>query len=124
MSLSKRLAFANMTVLEKPREDLKVKTLEMEQNALKAVINIVENSQLINLTELLQYRVVQDCMAIFNPNCTYRKTQKSKLIQRFTLESVDLMEPHTALIDMGMIWRMATPSTEDRQTQDGSPYKW
>ena len=53
--LSKRLTFANMTVLEKPREDLKVKTLEMEQNALKAVINFVENSQLINLTELLQY---------------------------------------------------------------------
>ena len=25
---------------------------------------------------------------------------------------------------MGMIWRMATPSAEDRQTQDGTPYKW
>ena len=34
VSLSKRLAFANMTVLEKPKEDLKVETSEMEQNAL------------------------------------------------------------------------------------------
>ena len=25
---------------------------------------------------------------------------------------------------MGMIWRMAIPSAEDRQTQDGTPYKW
>ena len=25
---------------------------------------------------------------------------------------------------MGMIWRMATPSAEDRRTQDGTPYKW
>ena len=25
---------------------------------------------------------------------------------------------------MGMIWRMATPSAEDWQTQDGTPYKW
>ena len=25
---------------------------------------------------------------------------------------------------MGMIWRMATPSAEDRQTHDGTPYKW
>ena len=23
-----------------------------------------------------------------------------------------------------MIWRMATPTAEDRQTQDGTPYKW
>ena len=25
---------------------------------------------------------------------------------------------------MGMIWRMATPSVEDWQTQVGTPYKW
>ena len=25
---------------------------------------------------------------------------------------------------MGMIWRMATLSAEDRQTQEGTPYKW
>lgn len=25
---------------------------------------------------------------------------------------------------MGMIWRMATSSAEDRQMQDGTPYKW
>eukprot|EP00745_Piridium_sociabile_P040935 TRINITY_DN7979_c0_g1_i3.p1 TRINITY_DN7979_c0_g1~~TRINITY_DN7979_c0_g1_i3.p1 ORF type:complete len:449 (-),score=103.89 TRINITY_DN7979_c0_g1_i3:362-1708(-) len=57
-------------------------------------------------------------------NGTYRTTQKSKLVQRFSLQHVDLQEPYTALIDMGMIWRMATPSTEDRQKQDGTPYKW
>jgi len=28
------------------------------------------------------------------------------------------------LVDMGMIWRMATPSPEDRQTLDGTSYKW
>ena len=39
--LSKRLNFANMSVVEKPREDLKVKTSEMEQSALKAVLNLV-----------------------------------------------------------------------------------
>ncbi len=27
------------------------------------------------------------------------------------------------LIDIGMIWRMATPSAVDRQKQDGTPYK-
>ena len=61
---------------------------------------------------------------IFNSNGTYRKTQKSKLVQKLSLQPVHLHEPYVALVDMGMIWRMATPSAEDRQTQDGTPYKW
>ena len=63
-------------------------------------------------------------MALFNSNGTYRKTQKSKLTQKLSLQNVDLQEPYIALVDMGMIWRMATPTAEDRQTQDGTPYKW
>ncbi|KAK7068464.1 hypothetical protein SK128_003533 [Halocaridina rubra] len=35
-----------------------------------------------------------------------------------------MQEPYIVLIDMGTIWRKAIPSTEDRQMQDGTPYKW
>ena len=62
-------------------------------------------------------------MAIFNSKGTY-KTQKSKLTQKLSVQYVDLQEPYVALVDMGMIWSMATPTEEDRQTQDGTPYKW
>jgi hypothetical protein len=92
----------------------------MEQQALKAVINLVEVSQLVDLQELLEHRVVEECVALFNSNGTYRKTQKSKLIQKFSLQPVDLQEPYIALINMGMIWTMATLTAEDRQTQDGT----
>ena len=61
-------------------------------------------------------------MALFNSKGTYRNTQKSKLIQKLSLQCVDLQEPYVTLVDMGMIWRMTTPRAEDRQTQDG--YKW
>ena len=122
--LSKRLTFAKMPDIEKPGEKLKARTAEMERHALNAVINLVEVSQLVDLTELLEHRIVEECVALFNSNGTYRKTQKSKLIQKLSLQSVDLQEPYIALIDMGMIWRMATPSAEDRQTPYGTPYKW
>ena len=81
----------------------------MEQSALKAAIDLVEVSQLVNIPELLEHRIVEECVALFNSNGIYRKTQKSKLIQKLSLQSVDLQEPYTALIDMDMIWRMATP---------------
>ena len=54
----------------------------------------------------------------------HTEKHRSKLIQRFSLQSVDLKEPYTALIDMGMIWRIATSSAEDRQTHHATPYKW
>ena len=106
------------------REDLKVRAAEMERTALKALIDLVEVNQLVNLPKLLEHRVVEECVSLFNSNGTYRKTQKSKLVQKFSLQSVDLQEPYVALIDMGMIWRMATPTAEDRQMQDSTPYKW
>jgi len=96
----------------------------MEQRTLKAVINPVDVSRLIDLHELLEHHVVEECVALFNSHGTYRKTQKSKLIQKFSLQPIDLQKPYIALVDMGMIWRMATPTAKDHQTQDGTPYKW
>ena len=56
--LNKRLTFAKEPRTEKPEEDLKARTAEMEQSALKAVTNMVEVSQLVNLPELLEHRSV------------------------------------------------------------------
>ena len=73
--------FAKESHTEKAREELKLRTAEMEQSALKAVIDLVEVSQLVNLPELLEHRVIEECVVLFNSNGTYRKTQKSKLIR-------------------------------------------
>ena len=102
--LSNRLTFNKGPCTEKPREELKARAAEMEQNALKAVIDLVEVSELVNLPELLEHRVIEECVGLFNSNGTYRKTQKSKLIQKLSIQPVNLQEPYTALIDMGMIW--------------------
>ena len=84
----------------------------------------MKSANLVDLTELLEHRAVEEHVALFNCNGTYRKTQKSKLIQKLSLKYVDLQEPYIAIVNIGMIWRMATPSAENRQTQDGTPYKW
>lgn len=76
------------------------------------MIDLVEVSQLVNLSKLLE--------------------QLGQNIQEYAeerahpeaLQTVDLQESYIALIDMAMIWRMAAPSAEDRQTQDGTPNKW
>jgi len=85
----------------------------MKRSALRAVINLVEVSKLVDFAELLQHCVVEECMALFNSNGTYKKTQNSKLVQKFYIQCVQLQEPYTALIDMGMLWKMATQSSED-----------
>ena len=46
---------------------------EMGRTAVKAVINLVEISQCVDLPQLLEHRVVDECMALFNSDATYRK---------------------------------------------------
>ena len=64
--LNKHLTFAKESHTGKPREELKLRAAEMEQIALKVVIDLVEVSQLVNLPELLEHRVVEECVALFN----------------------------------------------------------
>ena len=85
--LSKRLTFAKEPGTKKPGEELTARAAEMERTA---VINLVEVSQLVDLPQLLDYRVVEECMALFNSNGTHMKTQKSKLTQKLSLQYVDL----------------------------------
>ena len=51
------------------------------------------------------------------------QTQKGKLLQKLTLQPLDV-NSYTALVDMGMIWRLASPTAEERVKSDGSPYTW
>jgi len=79
----------------------------MERSVFKAVIDLVDVSQLLDLPELLEHRVVKECVALFNCDGTYRidsiqeESQRNKLIQKQCLQCVDLQEFYTALVDMG-----------------------
>ena len=48
----------------------------------------------------------------------------NQLMRKLSLQSVDLKESYITLVDIGVIWRMATPSAEDQQKHDGNPCKW
>ena len=71
----------------------------------------------------MKHRLTEECLTLFNVNGTFRKTQKSKLLQKLAQQSHDV-QSYTALVDMGMIWRLASPTAEDREKGDGSPYTW
>jgi len=58
---------------EESREEITARAAEMERTALKAAINLVEVSQLVDLPQLLEHRVVEKGMALFNSNGTYKK---------------------------------------------------
>ena len=68
-----------------------------------------------------------ECLSVFNVDGSMRKSCKSNLLQEFKLDPVaETPVDHISIVDMGMIWRMATPSKEDRETKrrDGRSYLW
>ena len=54
-----------------------------------------------------------------------RKTQKSKLVDSFNMEVINLApKEYIAMLGMGFIWRLSTPSLEDRERSDGTSFTW
>ena len=52
------------------------------------------------------------------------KAQKSKLQQKLTMTVIPEPNLYTSIIDMGLIWRLTTPTIEDREKGDGTKYTW
>ena len=78
----------------------------------------------MDLSQLLEHRVVEKCMALFNSNGTYRKNKKQNKLSLQYVKSCKKQKACVSLVDMGMIWSKATPRAEDRLTQDDNTYKW
>ena len=68
---------------------------------------------------------------MLNSNGTCRKTQsriilllsKCEIVQKISINYVELQAIYIFLVDMGITWRLATPSAE-QQKHDGMSYKW
>ena len=119
----KQLTFANAPVNKSVGENVKKRQGEMEGKAMASVVNLVETSGLLSLSEVMKHPLTEECLQLFNTNGTFRKTQKSKLLEKLTQQSINVPS-YIALIDMGMIWRVASPTAEDREKGDGTRYTW
>ncbi|MES9880814.1 MAG: hypothetical protein ABW185_08030 [Sedimenticola sp.] len=79
------------------------------------------------LESALEGRVTEEGLSLYNVDGSMRKTAKSNLLQLFNLDPVvEKPSDYVSLVDMGLIWRLATPTPEDREARkrDGSDYKW
>ena len=118
-----RKSFASSQVI-KDSKDKKIKLAEMEQNALKSVIDVVQKSEGLSLEDMLKHRVTEENTALFNPDGSFRKTAKSQLITKMNTDLVQLDEDYIAVVDMGMIWRLCLPATDERSPDSDEKYKW
>lgn len=106
-------------------ENQKGKADEMERDAMSSVLGLVDGSGTCKLEDVLEHRVTSECLSIFNANGTFRKSQKSKLLQKLAMKDVTPQPVvYTSLIDMGLIWRLTAPNIEDREKGDGTKYTW
>ena len=104
-----------------------MKMTDMEKSGLAAVLSLVEGSGAINLERVLSGRVTEESLSLFNADGSMRKTAKSKLLNHFNLVPISTtLDGYVSIIDMGMIWRLASPTAEDREAKrrDGDCYRW
>ena len=97
----------------------------MERSGMVALVDLAEDVGMIKLESALEGRVTEERLSMFNVGGSLCKTCKSKLLQLFSMEPVtEIPQGYISLVDMGLIWRLATPTPEDHETKrrDGSEY--
>ena len=63
-----------------------VKVAQMEKAGLAALIDLAEGSGMVQLESVLENRVTEECLSLYNVDGSMRKTAKSKLLEMFNLE--------------------------------------
>ena len=103
----------------------KCKTAQMENDVVSRVISEYCGTDVM-LIDILENRVTDECLAVFNMNGTIVKTQKSKLLQSFVFAPLDFtdLQNYTAVVDIGFFWRLCMPTAEDREKGDETKYTW
>ncbi|KAG7176100.1 hypothetical protein Hamer_G023844 [Homarus americanus] len=96
----------------------------METKAMASVLVLMEDSGSLKLEQVLQHRVTEESLSIFNTNGVLQKVQKSKLQEKLTMTPMQGPHTYTSIVDMGLIWRLAAPTTEDREKGGGTKYTW
>ena len=86
----------------------------MERNAPAMVMVSAEKIDLIAFELVLVKRISEECLTMFNADGSKRKTAKSKLLQSFSIQPVlEVPSAYVSIIDMGLIWRLASPTSDD-----------
>ena len=99
----------------------------MARSEMVALVDLVESEGMVKLESALDGRLTEECLSVFNVDGSMRKTCKSMLLQLFSVEPVtEITQGYISLVDMGLIWRLATPTPEDHEAKrrDGSEYRW
>jgi len=99
----------------------------MEKSGMAALVDLADGSGIIKLETALEGRVTEECLSMYNVDGSMRKTCKSHLLHLFNKDPVpEKARDHISVVDMGLVWRLATPTPEDREAtkRDGSQYRW
>ena len=123
---NKRIDFSNDFLQQRPGGK-REKANQMERDGLLSILNLAEKNNIIDLVELLRNRITYECLSVFNSDGSMRKNQKSKVLDKCNMTSI-VTPPceYVALVHMGFIWRLATPTPADRELtrRCGSAYTW
>ena len=101
--------------------------MEIKRNANALVIVSAEKNDLIALELVVLKKISEEYLTMFNADGSTRKTGKSKLLQSFSRQPVlEVPSAYISLVDMGLIWRLASPTSDDHdgKTHSGTDYLW
>ena len=76
----------------------------------------------IDFMQVIKHRLTKEWLSVFNINAEMIKAQKGKNAEKLKFVSLNQFDNCTALVDMGLLYKLATPSTKDREKSDETQF--
>ncbi|KAG7163945.1 hypothetical protein Hamer_G014393 [Homarus americanus] len=90
----------------------------METKAMGSVLALINRFR-----SIVSQKIVCRYSTVYT-NGTMRKVQKLKLPEKLAMTPIQEPDTYTSIIDMSLTWRLAAPTTEDREKDDAIKYIW
>ena len=100
------------------------KPVRMEKKAMVQVLSLSAKKK-APLEEKINHGITNECLSIFSKNGSKVKVQKYKLIQMLNWKETHdcQLRTYISIVGGGFLWRLAAPSTEDRENNHGFPLR-
>ena len=72
--------------------------------------------------QVIKHRLTKEWLSIFNIDAEMIKAQKTKTAEKLKFVSLNQLYNCTALVDMGLLYKLDTPSTKDREKGDETQF--
>ena len=85
-----------------------------------SAVGFAKGVRSLSLEDILELRLTDQCLSMYYADGSQRKLTRSTLLEHLNIKTVTIPTDYSSIVDIRLLWRLATPTTENSETVRGN----